>query len=930
MQPFRLFIVLFVSLIFSTEVIAGSKSKIIPDEFLTKSEDSLNARSMLKQGESLFKKGTEKHALALEFFMNAYKANENYEPLNYRIAVCCLSTNDKARALPFIQSCDPEIAPDYQLILGRALHYNLKFSAAIEAYEIYLNSLKKGERKKVAPKINKLIDECRNGKNLISDDQLFEIFPITAVNSKYDEFNPFFAFDDSTFFVSTNRKSKRKINEDYLKIPLQYLYSDSAQALTSPGKRLNNKVNNVALSYNRATRQILVYNGKTGKGDIFITELNKSGHLKQPKPFTSKINGAKTKESTAVFVNQRTLVFSSNRKGGFGGMDLYVSFMDDKGRWSKPVNLGGTINTSYDEEVCGAGLDEETLYFTTRGLNSMGGIDIFRTQISTSGLWGNPVNLNYPINTPDDDMGFIDLGENRFIVAACRPEGEGGIDVFRLNYLFPEVVVDTHFSIKGKVSDILSHNAIAEASVQIYNVFNDSVLANVKSGDDGFFYKWFPDKYPVGLNVMADGYLPAKKLLDKEIGEDTLYFVEIELTKRPVEARYDFTLLGQIKNKQTGAAVNALIDVFKGETDSLISRISSDSVTGKYMVSLDDIRKPYYFKLSAQGFNEFDELILFGASDSLRTVVRNFEMIPIAKKESLTLTGIVSDATTELPVKAGIKFINAATQKEIIVETDSLSGKYQVTFDDRKSAHYVNITAFGYKQSDEMIAFNPTDDENVIVRNFRVTAQPKPESLVFTGIITDEATNMPLPAEIKFVNPVNQTEQIVYSDSITGKYYFKSDVRTSMIAEIRKEGYFFVYEVIPAPQSSTDNLAYKDFKIKAIKKGEKLVLNNILFETGKAILTKSSYVELDKLVKVMANSNVRVEISGHTDNTGGYELNKKLSESRAKSVVDYLISSGINKDRLTFKGYGPDEPIAPNTTTDGRAKNRRVEMKIIE
>lgn len=929
MQPFRLLIVLIVSLIFSFENFAGGNSKIVLDDFLAQERDSVNARTMLKQGENLFKKGREKHALALEFFMNAHKANENYDPLNYRIAVCYLSSVNKAEALPYIQSCSPTVADDYQLILARALHYNLKFTAAIEAYELYLNGLKSGDRKKIAPKINKLIDECRNGKNMVTDSQIFEVKPLVSVNSKYDEFNPFFAFDDSTFFVSTNRKSKRKINEDFLTIPLQKLYSDTVQPLVEPGKRINSKVNNVALSYNRATRQILTYNGKTGKGDIFVTEKNKSGQLKQPKPLSSKIN-TKSKEATAVFVNQRTLVFSSDRKGGFGGMDLYVSFIDDKGRWSKPVNLGGTINTSYDEEVCGAGDDDETLYFTTRGLNSMGGTDIFSTKISTTGLWGNPVNLNYPINTPDDDMGFIDLGDNRFIVAACRPEGVGGIDIFRLNYLFPEVIVDTHFSIKGKISDAQSRNAIADASVQIYNVFNDSVIANVKSDADGFFYKWFPDKYSVGFSVIADSYLPVKKLFEQEIGEDTLYFVEIEMTKRPAEARYDFTLLGQIKNKNTGVPVNAMIDVFKGETDSLIARLSSDSVTGKYILNLDDIRKPYYFKLAAQGFNEFDELIIFGATDSMRTVVRNFELNPIVIKESLTLTGIVSDATTQLPVKAKIKFINAATQNEMLVETDSLSGKYQVVFGDRNSAHYVNISAVGYKQTDEMVAFNPAEDEKVIVRNFKVAPQPKPESLVFTGIITDEATNMPLPAEVKFVNPVNQTEQIVYSDSVTGKYYFKSDVRTSMIAEIRKEGYFFVYEVIPSPQISTDNIAYKDFKIKAIKKGEKLVLNNILFETGKAILTKSSYAELDKLVKVMSNSDVRVEISGHTDNTGGYELNKKLSESRAKAVVDYLISSGINKDRLTYKGYGPDEPIAPNTSADGRAKNRRVEMKIID
>jgi outer membrane protein OmpA-like peptidoglycan-associated protein len=116
-----------------------------------------------------------------------------------------------------------------------------------------------------------------------------------------------------------------------------------------------------------------------------------------------------------------------------------------------------------------------------------------------------------------------------------------------------------------------------------------------------------------------------------------------------------------------------------------------------------------------------------------------------------------------------------------------------------------------------------------------------------------------------------------------------------------------------------------------VKVGKKVVLNNILFELGKAVLTKSSFGELNRLVGILQDSPLmKIEISGHTDNTGSPVINAKLSNDRARAVVEYLVQKGINRTRLTYRGYGSDQPIAENTTAGGRAKNRRVEFKILE
>ncbi|MDD5569603.1 MAG: OmpA family protein [Bacteroidales bacterium] len=118
---------------------------------------------------------------------------------------------------------------------------------------------------------------------------------------------------------------------------------------------------------------------------------------------------------------------------------------------------------------------------------------------------------------------------------------------------------------------------------------------------------------------------------------------------------------------------------------------------------------------------------------------------------------------------------------------------------------------------------------------------------------------------------------------------------------------------------------------KILKVGQTIKLENIFFETDKSVLLKESYKELNELLKIMnQNPKMKIEISGHTDNTGSETHNKELSEARAKAVYDFLISKGIKEERITYKGYGYSKPIAKNSTDEGRQKNRRVEFKIIE
>jgi outer membrane protein OmpA-like peptidoglycan-associated protein len=115
-----------------------------------------------------------------------------------------------------------------------------------------------------------------------------------------------------------------------------------------------------------------------------------------------------------------------------------------------------------------------------------------------------------------------------------------------------------------------------------------------------------------------------------------------------------------------------------------------------------------------------------------------------------------------------------------------------------------------------------------------------------------------------------------------------------------------------------------------VNKGETIRINNVFFDFAKATLQPESYPELDRVVEMMKlNNNFKIEIRGHTDNVGGEANNQTLSENRAQSVRNYIISKGINDSRVTSIGFGESKPVSANTSEKGRQENRRVEFKVL-
>jgi outer membrane protein OmpA-like peptidoglycan-associated protein/tetratricopeptide (TPR) repeat protein len=205
------------------------------------------------------------------------------------------------------------------------------------------------------------------------------------------------------------------------------------------------------------------------------------------------------------------------------------------------------------------------------------------------------------------------------------------------------------------------------------------------------------------------------------------------------------------------------------------------------------------------------------------------------------------------------------------------------------------------------------------------------ELTVFKGLTIDAITKKAVEAVIEITD--NKTGAIVESftsNSATGKFLISLNAGGNYGIAVKADGYLFHSENFDIPLGSAYSLVNKTIELKNIKIGSKIALRNVFFDTGKSDIRAESNAELDRLVKLLKDvPALKIELSGHTDNTGSPKNNLSLSQDRADAVVAYLVSKGIAKNRLIAKGYGAEKPVADNGTSDGRQLNRRTEFEII-
>lgn len=231
---------------------------------------------------------------------------------------------------------------------------------------------------------------------------------------------------------------------------------------------------------------------------------------------------------------------------------------------------------------------------------------------------------------------------------------------------------------------------------------------------------------------------------------------------------------------------------------------------------------------------------------------------------------------------------------------------------------------------DNLIAGSDRANQESVIEKLEQISTTK--LMLVKGQITDAISGYPVQAQIEIVdNSKNELIATFESNSSTGRYLVSLPAGKNYGIAVKADDYLFHSENFDVSDNDGFKVVVKDIRLKKVEVGNQITLNNIFFEFQKSELNMESISELNRLVDLMKTyPTLKIEVAGHTDNIGGEEYNLKLSQDRAKAVVDYLVKNGISASRLTFIGYGLTKPVATNETEEGRKLNRRSEIKIIE
>lgn len=332
-----------------------------------------------------------------------------------------------------------------------------------------------------------------------------------SVNTLFDEYWPAITIDgELLMFTRQISSNDRRIGSAALQEDFYYtVMGDSGwQKAVNIGAPLNTPGNEGALTLS-VGGQFIYYTAcnrpdGTGGCDIYYSYRGSRGWSRGMNP-GAPLNSAYWESQPSLSSDGQTLFFVSNRPGGEGGMDIWVSRMSAEGTWGEPENAGNIINTPGDEMSPFIHFDNRTLYFSSDGRPCMGGLDIFRSEYKPGRGWSEPVNLGYPINTQFDEMGLVINSAGNLAYYSSTVNRQQGRDIFSFE-LPEEIRPDPVSYIEGTVTDSQTGMRL-QASYELINLSNRQTAIKSVTDTRGNFLLPLPSGINYGLNVMCDGYL---------------------------------------------------------------------------------------------------------------------------------------------------------------------------------------------------------------------------------------------------------------------------------------------------------------------------------------------------------------------------------------------------------------------------------------
>lgn len=589
----------------------------------------------------------------------------NNPDLNFRMGQCLIMTYRAKEALVYLESAlsvSPGVDPRVHYYLGIAKQGDYRFKEAITEFMMFTAEITSDSKE--YKDAEKRIQQCLNAQKTI-------VFPMykkvtvenmgLSINTEFSEHSPVVPSSDSIMYFTSRRPGnlgqKEKINwyDEDVYFATRIDSVEWAPASTM-GKIFNSKGHDASVTISPDGKTMFIYRQRK-KGELYETHLV-NGKWTTLKRITKPIN-SKYYESTLCYNKDSSMLFfASSRPQGFGGRDLYY-LKKENGKWSAPINMGPNVNTEYEEDAPWLHLEDNMLYFSSNSQRSIGGFDIFVTEFdSSAGSWKEPVNLGFPVNSPDDDIYFsLSRSDTKGYFTSSRNGGNGEKDIYCLTFpvlpwpdLYPTYLI-------GAITDSKNGNPVKSATITLIDATTGEKL-DVSSVDNDSLLYFFPlnSAHAYQFEVSSAGYQPYS------------FSLTTEKPTGPIKLRRDvqldplapelLTVVGTVKDVNSKKDIVAKVQLNDQKTGNILSTSGNNNDSLLYFFELESGQK-YQLVASAKGY-QTKVIVLTTESDVFNGRLRkDIELTP-------------GDAFANVLQHIYFDFNSSMLRKECLRDLDSL------------------------------------------------------------------------------------------------------------------------------------------------------------------------------------------------------------------------------------------------------------------
>ena len=452
---------------------------------------------------------------AIEQYTRLIEKEPNNAIYNANLGMSYLRTNiAPTKALDYLLKVEQigEHKDILYLEIAHAYTFHLQYDAAM----LYLEKYRKAGKMKKDEELNynRLKANCEAALDLMK-------YPVDVVfknlgkeiNSEYADYCPFLS-NDGKFIAYTSRRKVRPGSRPEFDgyYPSDIYTSTFDKYEWNDAERLNDRINSIydeqSVGITKSGDSLFFYIDHVDDfGDLFVTEV-KGGVFSRPERIAG-VNTDAIESACSVSHDGKTMIFSSNRAGGSGHLDIWMMHKDQNGQWGEAMNLGPEINTPFNEDFPTLSPDGRTLYFCSDGHPGMGGYDLFFSSWDEqSNIWTTPQNLGFPINGPEDDknISFKNDG-NEAVIAKLRDGGFGDLDIYEMSYQKEKLQGPAVFLI-----NVQAEGKSASSKISIKNEYDNLVGRYEPNKFTGkYTIALYPGKY--FLYIDAEGHMPYNEVL---------------------------------------------------------------------------------------------------------------------------------------------------------------------------------------------------------------------------------------------------------------------------------------------------------------------------------------------------------------------------------------------------------------------------------